>query len=405
MTGVNAAGVERWVCVIHENVSFGGMELHTDAMLDTLVARGYRIELILNHESSLERLLAAKPERTEVTVVRTAIPGYADTDACSRVAWRKVFGALRSRELILPKGMFNYGSIAFLWECRRWFKRIVYIEHMEAAPLPPKRSRWHYGVLPGVGLWWYRERLVRHARSLFAHRIVAVSDGVKRSLVTRCGYAPVRIEVARNGIDSARYLRSAEAARGIRDRLGIPPGTFVFGMLARLHRQKGIDVALHAFRHLLDTTPGADFRVLIVGEGQEERNLRELSQKLALDSHVQFAGFVPAPAEMLPAFDSILMPSRSEGLPLALLEGMAAGCVPIVTRVGGMVEVIAHASLGWVVEPEDPVALGVAMTSAMRMDETLRETMRECVRQHVREHFELSRTNERLLGALGLVAA
>jgi len=117
---------------------------------------------------------------------------------------------------------------------------------------------------------------------------------------------------------------------------------------------------------------------------------------------VTFAGFLSDPKPALWATDCILFSSRLEGLPLGLLEGMAAGCLPVVTRISGMPEVITDPNLGWVVEPEDPEALAAALRQVAALDDAAVAGYRERGVAHIRSHFDLERALERLAGYLGL---
>ena len=216
----------------------------------------------------------------------------------------------------------------------------------------------------------------------------------------RLGAPAERITTVHNGVPWRKFARDVTLAQAFRAQHGIPSHTFVFGMLARLRPQKGIDIALRAVQQLKTRTT-RNFCLVIAGEGSDLDSLLSLATDLRIESTVKFIGFAN-PAEILSAYDSILFASRLEGLPLGLLEGMAAGCVPIVTRVSGMPEAVSDSGLGWVVPPESPEELAQAMQSALELDPTALATMRRRIVEAVQARFDLDKSHRKLLQALGL---
>ena len=102
-------------------------------------------------------------------------------------------------------------------------------------------------------------------------------------------------------------------------------------------------------------------------------------------------------ADCVRAYDVILFSSRVEGLPLGLLQGMAAGCLPIVTRISGMPEAVHSPEVGWVVPPESPDALAGAMSAALTLDPHTFAGMRQRVLRRIQEHFDVDRAYARLI--------
>ena len=76
----------------------------------------------------------------------------------TRKEWQPALKKLNKNILILPKGCYFLGSIDFLKTCRRHFRKIYYIEHLEANRMPEKSSRYYLrGLIKGLGLWWYKK--------------------------------------------------------------------------------------------------------------------------------------------------------------------------------------------------------------------------------------------------------
>jgi glycosyltransferase involved in cell wall biosynthesis len=104
-----------------------------------------------------------------------------------------------------------------------------------------------------------------------------------------------------------------------------------------------------------------DLFLWLVGGGPEEESLRDLARRLAIEPYVRFAGERSDISDWLAHADLFVLSSMTEGLPLSLLEAMAAGLPFLVTNVGGMPEVAELSGVGTVVEPRSPEALAQAI--------------------------------------------
>jgi glycosyltransferase involved in cell wall biosynthesis len=134
------------------------------------------------------------------------------------------------------------------------------------------------------------------------------------------------------------------------------------GFVGRLSAGKGVDVLLRAMAELMRFEPRVE--LTIVGDGAEANRVRMLAQELGVLDSVKFAGFIVSPDELVRVLSDIgivVVPSRTEGVPLALLEAMALGRAVVATRVGGIPSVLEDARNGLLVPPEDPQALSVAI--------------------------------------------
>ena len=391
------------VCFVTQSRAFGGVEVHTLGLMKALIERGYRIEMISCRHRMYDEPVRARGWQERVRIIHTDLSvGLGDELAGATDGWRDVFRSVESDVLIFPKATHNQGSFAFLRLCRRAFRKVFLIEHLED-PMPQKFSRRLLGFLPtGIGLWWYKKRLLNRLRPLCADHVIAVSDKVRDRLTLEWGVPPQRVTVIRNGVAWRTLARNAEQGAAFRASHSIPEDAFVFGMVARLRSEKGIDIALRAMRHLLDTGTPRPVYLVIAGQGPDEAELKGLSEELRLTERVRFIGFVSEVRTVLSGFDSILFPSRLEGLPLGLLEGMAAGCIPIVTRISGMPEVVDSPQVGWVVAPESPQELADAMASVLALDQQALSAMRDRVTRRIQEHFDIDVCHRRFLECFGL---
>ena len=393
-----AATARASVCIVTQNddTSFGGMEVHTLGLMDAFIEAGYAVELVVNRYGRYDDIVKRRGWTDAVRLVHTDCDGILYGERSNRRGWRKVFAGLSSRTVIFTKGNNNFGQIGFLKECRRAFAKVLFIEHLEPRERPARALQPRRG-LRGFGLWWYKRKLLSNLGSRYADHVVAVSQRVRDRLVTDIGYPASKVEVIRNGVPAHDFVRSHEQGVAARARHGIAPNALVFGMLTRLSPEKGIDTALQAFRLLADQPAERRPHLVIAGEGHEAANLHALTERLHLEDRVTFLGFVGRPEEILSAYDVILFSSRVEGLPLGLLQGMAAGCIPIVTRISGMPEAVSSPDIGWIVRPDDPADLCAAFRSVLAMDDSAVVRMRRSASQMVREHFDVSDANRRFL--------
>jgi glycosyltransferase involved in cell wall biosynthesis len=168
---------------------------------------------------------------------------------------------------------------------------------------------------------------------------------------------PNRLHVVQNGWRDGAVLADRDSARR---HLGLAPDGFAIGWVGRLIPIKGADVFLQAI-HDLDALPA---RFSIVGDGSERQNLEEFARSRGLSDRVRFHGSVPDAARYLRAFDMLVLSSRSEGIPVTLLEAMAAGVPVVATSVGGIPEVVGSAEAE-LVRSEDHRALANAIRSVI----------------------------------------
>ena len=165
----------------------------------------------------------------------------------------------------------------------------------------------------------------------------------------RTVWTPPRCSLIANGIDTARFA-SAPAP---------PSGSPRIGCVARLSPEKGIDRLLEAFAGVLRQVPYA--RLAIAGDGPARGQLEARAHELTLGGAVEFLGYREDVSPVLGSLDLFVLPSLTEGIPLALLEAMAAGLPVIATAVGGVPEVVEDGTSGMLVPPGDAAALERAM--------------------------------------------
>lgn len=189
--------------------------------------------------------------------------------------------------------------------------------------------------------------------------VVVVSASLRALLVDH-GVAAERIHVVPNAIDVEAVAAAAQARRdALRAGWGVADHRVLL-CLGRLSREKGQDVLLEAVARL---PAGGDrpLTLVLVGDGAARADLEAQARRLGIDARVRFLGWRDDPHACLGAADAVVLPSRTEGLPLALLEAMAARRPVVATRVGGVPDALAEGAAGWLVAPDDADALGAAL--------------------------------------------
>jgi glycosyltransferase involved in cell wall biosynthesis len=218
-----------------------------------------------------------------------------------------------------------------------------------------------------------RTRLLGRLAGRFAQRVFCVSDDIAQEITTHRIASPDKVEVVRNGIDTRRFQEPADTD-SLRQSLGIPLDAPVIGTIGRLSEIKRQDLLLRAFHDLRTNIPNA--HLLLVGDGPLLSELRQLATTLGLDGSIHFAGYQPEPQQFLHLMNVFTLTSRSEGMPLVILEAWAAGVPIVASDAGGLPELIQHGQTGLLFPSGDVQALATAI-GQMLTDPAYARTMAE----------------------------
>jgi glycosyltransferase involved in cell wall biosynthesis len=210
------------------------------------------------------------------------------------------------------------------------------------------------------------------------------------------GVSRERLSCEPNGVDTGRYAPRPRTAAGLRATLGLDASTPLVGFVGRLSPEKGPEVALRAALLLRTRCPGA--RLVLVGEGPMEADLRALAHRLGLADTVLFAGVRDDMPAVYNALDVLVSSSHSEAMPLALMEAMASGVPVVASRVGGVPDIVAHGETGWLVASGDFEDIA-ARTGQLLDSDTMRSAMGARARQRAAALFPLDQAMQRV-GAL-----
>lgn len=374
------------VCIFAFTGSWGGMDIHTVNLSRELVSEGHDVELVEIGKGIYEKSMEAVGGGIKFTRYETG----------SSNLWIGVLNFLfillshRGEVLLLPKGSIETGDWKMDLLARLLFKKYISIEHLRCEPMPKKESKLYLqGLIPGLGLWWYMLYLHRYLRGVGPHKVICVSDSVCRGLADLYAFPRRKLKTILNGIDTDTFKPSLERRNAIRASWGIPEDSLVFGSIGRLSPEKGFGDSIRLFKELVDSAPHRDVRYVIVGEGTQRNrdNLQSLINGYQLSDKIFLYDFTDRPWEIYPSLDVFLMPSRNEGLPLALLEAMASGCCPIAMGVGGIPEVLVDRSVGWLVSPGDFSGFALAMIEAARSTPEDLQRIGKSAREHVVASF------------------
>ena len=188
--------------------------------------------------------------------------------------------------------------------------------------------------------------------------VVAISLDVREKLVA-AGVRAERIHVIRSAVEPPAGLPGAAGRAAARARFGIAEREVAIGVVAALERRKGHDVLLRALAGAGRALPS--FRCLFCGDGSQRGPLARLAAELGIGERVRFLGEQRQVADVLAALDLFVLPSRHEGLGVAVLEAMAMALPVVASAVGGLPEAVEAGRTGLLVPPEDPAALGRAI--------------------------------------------
>lgn len=247
-----------------------------------------------------------------------------------------------------------------------------------------------------------------HSRSLWIQEL-SVARLTGMNLITVCqeayaqalatGMAAENLTLIPNGVDTRRFhpSRSGDAFRAS---IGVDPDTRLVGFVGRMSWEKGPDKFVQVAQRIHQHVPDVHFAM--VGEGPVEPDIRAMIEQMGLEDHVHLAGLRRDVETCYPAFDVLVQTSRSEAMPLALLEAMASGIPVVAIAVGGVAELVESGTTGLLISPGDWPGVsspypgdweGIAAASIdlLRRPERL-AAMGEAARLRIERHFDLRRS-------------
>ena len=207
----------------------------------------------------------------------------------------------------------------------------------------PITSRFTYAVLP--------------------HRIVTVSEYVRRYLIEEKRIKPEKVVSIPTGIDIERFNPDVVSAVP-REELGIAADAQIVGTVAILRRKKGHHILLDAIPMVLREFPKTIF--LFAGDGPQRKNIEDKILELGIGNNVKLLGLRNDIPEILKTMAIFALPTLQEALGTSFLEAMAMGKPVVGTKVGGVGEVLKDGINGYLVEPGNPSVLAKAIIKLLK---------------------------------------
>lgn len=201
--------------------------------------------------------------------------------------------------------------------------------------------------------------LIEKALAGVSRKIITVSQKQREEIL---GYGigdPNKVVSIPLGLELDRFLDLKSIKGSLRKELGLFGQEALIGIIARLVPVKDHSCFLSAAEIITRKHPEARF--LVVGDGELRGRLESQTKELGLEDQVIFLGFRPDLDRIYADLDIVVLSSLNEGLPVAVIEAMAAGLPVVSTRVGGVVDLIEDGVTGRLVPPEDPEALALGI--------------------------------------------
>lgn len=223
---------------------------------------------------------------------------------------------------------------------------------------------------------------------IMATGIVGVSSEITDILRQRYPSADVRC--IKNGIDLNR-VTPTDSRSSMREKLGIPIGAFVVGVVGRLMPIKGIHYLIEAMVRLREHHGLEENRLVIVGDGPLRVELERAVQDGGLTSNVMFLGVRSDVYDVMAAFDVLALPSLHEGIPMVLLEAMAIGIPIVASNVGGIPEILKDETEAFLVPSGDVVVLASRLNEYAESSD-LRDRLSRAAKARVQIEFSIQKS-------------
>lgn len=210
--------------------------------------------------------------------------------------------------------------------------------------------------------------------------VIAVSESEKATIAASGVVPRERLRVVPNGIDLARW---AEASPLSRVELGVSNGAGLIAVAGLLNVAKGQDLAIRALAE--PALAGAE--LVLAGSGEERERWETLARDLGVAPRVKFLGWREDVPRIFAAADVVLLPSRWEAMPYAVLEAMAASKPVVATAVDGARELVLEGVTGRLVPCDDPAALAVGVKSVLALSPRERAAFGAAARARVGDRY------------------
>ncbi|MBF0236255.1 MAG: glycosyltransferase [SAR324 cluster bacterium] len=212
------------------------------------------------------------------------------------------------------------------------------------------------------------------------------SKMVEDYLIQQAGIPSHKVSCIYNGIAAEKFDVSPVSV--LRQELGLESDTKLIGMIARLVPQKNYTMLIEAAVQIHQEF--SDFRVLIIGEGNQRAELEQLIRDKGLEQTVILLGNRDDVPSILKSLDIFVLTSRYEGLPNVVMEAMCAGLPVVATNAGGTGELVVHGKTGFLVSVDD-LQMFVAFVRKLLRNDVLAKEMGESGMKHMQQNFSTAK--------------
>ena len=298
------------------SLDMGGLERMVIQLIQGLLKKNVRITLLcLENEGDLAYQLAN--ENLQIIALNKT-PGLHFNLA------KKIANLVKSKDIDVihshNSGPYLYAALAIPLLLNK--KKLIHTKHGRGNPDNIKKV------------------LLNKISSVFTHTIVTVSSDASDVCRDIEGISPNKLTVIENGVDLSPYIdidREAQLQR-------IRSGAIRLIHVGRLSPEKNQQLLLRVFSSLLSSFPQSS--LTICGDGNQKTTLAELAESLNISNSIDFVGAVNDVPQRLSSHDVFVLSSLTEGLPLVIIEAMAAGLPVVSTDVGGVREIIKNGENG-----------------------------------------------------------
>jgi sugar transferase (PEP-CTERM/EpsH1 system associated) len=352
------------ICQLVHGLPVGGTEVLVDRLIRRLSERFRFVIACLDEIGELGDIL--RHDGFEVLLLSRR-PGF-DWNAVRRIAT-----LIHERRVTLIHAHqytpFAYAAAARLFRTRG---KLLFTEHGRFYPDQVSRKR----------------RLFNRCMIRREDRMVAVGKTVRSALVDLEGLPPDRIDVVYNGVDLSRIDSDRSHRQAVRAELSVTNDEFLVLQVARLDRIKDHATAIRAIAAAAQHNHR--LRLMIVGEGPERQTIERLVARHGLERRIVLLGQRRDIPRLLEAADAFLLSSVSEGIPVTVIEAMAAGVPVVATAVGGVPELVVDGETGLLAPRGDDQKLSECLLR-LATDGQLRDRIRRDARLRIESNFSEDR--------------
>lgn len=232
----------------------------------------------------------------------------------------------------------------------------------------------------------------RYVMNRLADRVLVNAESIRDHVIASGSAVADRVVVVRNGIDvkigTADDGRRAVLHASLCQELGLGSEARFIGAVGNLRPVKGHRYLLRAMVEVLQAHPNV--HLLLIGEGPLREEITEEARTLKVDSNVHLLGHRTDAADLMPAFEMVVLASLHEGMPNTVMEAMATRVAVVATAVGGISELIADGITGHLVPPADAEKLAEKLISVLS-DDSHREALAMKGHRFICERFGMGK--------------